>query len=283
MAGDWIKVEISLPDKPEVFAIATYLMLDPDTVTGKLLRVWSWFNAHTRDGNAAGVTLLQIDRIASCQNFGEAMRHVGWLHCEKGLVSLPNFDRHNSQTAKSRALTALRVAQHRSQQRIEPTHENNEDVTTGALQDRYQRREEKLTTTTTTTLDAGAPFSFEWLLEHHLTGISEEVCKAWFEDRTLLDWTIDRAGRSIRLTAANYVADLKKFAAHWKKHAAAKSGAGKGGSSIHTARVRLQAIADEIKSLYGHDAFKSLPKERQDRIRELRAREKELKKTLLGD
>jgi len=39
MAGDWIKLEHTTPDKPEVFAMADTLGIDPDAVTGKLCRV----------------------------------------------------------------------------------------------------------------------------------------------------------------------------------------------------------------------------------------------------
>ena len=39
MAGDWLKVEVATPDKPEIWLIAEELQIDPDAVVGKLLRV----------------------------------------------------------------------------------------------------------------------------------------------------------------------------------------------------------------------------------------------------
>ena len=57
MAGDWIKVEVSTPDKREVLAITSAMGWDdPDYTVGKLIRVWRWFDQHSVDGNAAGVT-----------------------------------------------------------------------------------------------------------------------------------------------------------------------------------------------------------------------------------
>lgn len=112
--GAWMKVELELPDKPEVFAIATKLSIDPDLVPTKLIRVWAWFDKHTKDGNAAGVTPTLLDRITGVTGFGEAMLSVGWLKSDGGSLSVPNFDRHNGETAKSRAETALRVAKHRA-------------------------------------------------------------------------------------------------------------------------------------------------------------------------
>ncbi len=113
MAGDWIKMETDLPDKPEVHYIANALNIDPDAVVGKLHRVWAWFDKHTVDGNAAGVTFSLIDRLVFVNGFAEAMSLCGWLEQSGHVLTLPNFGRHNGKTAKTRALTAKRVALHK--------------------------------------------------------------------------------------------------------------------------------------------------------------------------
>ena len=117
----WMKIDLELPDKPEVHAIAGMLNLDPDAVVGKLIRVWQWFDKHTTDGNAFGVTYALPDRISGVVGFGEAMAFVGWLEqLDKNLV-MPKFDRHTSESAKARALTAKRVEKHKAK--------TNENVT----------------------------------------------------------------------------------------------------------------------------------------------------------
>jgi len=113
MAGEWLKFEKATPDKPEVFAIANALNIDPDAVVGKLIRVWSWFDTHTVSGNAAGVTLALLDRISGVSGFASAMKDQGWLEHGSTGVALPNFERHTGETAKGRALTAKRVAKHK--------------------------------------------------------------------------------------------------------------------------------------------------------------------------
>jgi len=113
MAGDWLKFEKATPDKPEVFAIASALGIDPDAVVGKLLRVWIWFDTHTTDGNARSVTLALLDRISGVSGFAAAMQSVSWLESDSSGVRLPQFDRHTGETAKGRALTAKRVAKHK--------------------------------------------------------------------------------------------------------------------------------------------------------------------------
>jgi hypothetical protein len=114
MAGDWMKIELELPDKPEVHGIAAMLNIDPDCVVGKLIRVWQWFDKHTTDGNAYGVTFSLPDRISGVDGFGEAMQFVGWLEQNEKTLSMPKFDRHTSESAKTRALSAKRQSLYRN-------------------------------------------------------------------------------------------------------------------------------------------------------------------------
>ena len=113
MAGDWIKFETSTSDKPEVFVIADSLGIDPDAVVGKLLRVWKWFDEHTVNGNAPSVSKMLLNRITGVNDFCDAVISASWMIEEDGIIRLPNFDRHNGETAKQRAQTAKRVAKHK--------------------------------------------------------------------------------------------------------------------------------------------------------------------------
>jgi hypothetical protein len=121
LAGDWLKMEHATPDKPEVWQMAGILNINADEVFGKLFRVWRWFDQHTEDGNAIGVSYSLIDRVAGVNGFAEAMTLSGWLHQNGHLLSLPNFTRHNGKTAKNRALTNERVAKHRNASNVTKT------------------------------------------------------------------------------------------------------------------------------------------------------------------
>jgi hypothetical protein len=93
--------------------MADLLKLDEDTIVGKLHRFWSWVTQQSRDGNAA-VTLVYIDRCTQCNGFAKAMVEIGWLRVtQDGHIQVPKFDRHMSEGAKARALTALRVRRYR--------------------------------------------------------------------------------------------------------------------------------------------------------------------------
>jgi hypothetical protein len=130
VAGDWMKVELELPEKPEVHYIANALNLEPDAVVGKLFRVWAWFNKHTENGNAHGVTFALLDRLTGVTGFGEVMCFAGWLEQRDKTLHMPKFDRHTSESAKKRALTSERQSRFR-----------NADSVTKTLPEK--RREEK--------------------------------------------------------------------------------------------------------------------------------------------
>lgn len=114
MSGDWIKFETVTPDKPEVYRIAETLNIDPDAVIGKLIRIWIWADQQTIDGNARSVTKMLIDRVTGVPGFADSMLSAGWLKQGKHGLSFPNFDRHNGNSAKNRALTNKRVKRKRN-------------------------------------------------------------------------------------------------------------------------------------------------------------------------
>ena len=133
MAGDWIKFEICTPDKAEVWQIADTLSIDPDAVVGKLLRVWTWFDQQTENGNAPSVTKKLLDRSVGVLGFCDACIFAGWMTDDGTTLAIPRFDRHNGKTAKNRALTAKRVAKHKAKN-------GNEEVTHDALPREEKRR-----------------------------------------------------------------------------------------------------------------------------------------------
>lgn len=135
MASSWIKVEVITPDKPEIFQIAEILNIDPDAVLGKLVRIWAWADQQTVDGNAGSVTKGVLDRIAFITGFADALIAVGWLAYDGNKLILPNFERHNGESSKKRALTNRRVAAHRKNE--------TQKVTKSALQKALPEEEEE--------------------------------------------------------------------------------------------------------------------------------------------
>jgi hypothetical protein len=125
VAGDWIKVEVATPDKPEVVAMATALRKDQDAVFGKVFRVWAWADTNSVDGSAVGVTEAFIDRLTACRGFAKAMRAAGWLSGADGALIFPGFARHNGQTAKARALENRKKIAQRQREKESPHERDN--------------------------------------------------------------------------------------------------------------------------------------------------------------
>ncbi len=144
MAGDWLKIEANTPEKEEVLAITSLMGWDDcDLTIGKLFRLWRWFDQHTTNGNAARVTPALLDRIVGVAGFCEAVSAVGWLVIDDQGITLPRFDRHNGKTAKSRALTAKRVASHKASGNADGNASGNDGSVIGALPREEKRREEE--------------------------------------------------------------------------------------------------------------------------------------------
>jgi uncharacterized phage protein (TIGR02220 family) len=110
----WIKLETHTFDKVEVYAIAQELGIDSDAVIGKCCRVWAWFDVNTVDGVTLSVTSALLDRYCGVTGFTQAMINAGWMRDDGQFLMLPNYDRHNSKTAKSRALGAIRQSNFKS-------------------------------------------------------------------------------------------------------------------------------------------------------------------------
>lgn len=114
MAGDWIKMRNDLADDPAVIGIAALTDLDEFAVVGRLQHLWAWADRQSRDGHAEGVTFVWIDRKVRCDGFAAAMEKLAWLVKTETGIFFPNFDRHNGEPAKKRALGANRKQKQRS-------------------------------------------------------------------------------------------------------------------------------------------------------------------------
>jgi hypothetical protein len=114
MAAEWIKVVTNLTEKPEVLQISDATGIDCHGVVGRLIDVWSWASRNCRNDGVTDVTALrQINKIAGCDSFADAMVSCGWITVRERKIVFTNFDRHCSQTAKDRALSATRMARKR--------------------------------------------------------------------------------------------------------------------------------------------------------------------------
>jgi len=121
MGAEWIKVVTNLAEKPEVLQISDATGIDCHGVVGRLIDIWAWASRNCRNDGVTHIsTLRQINKIAGCETFAESMIECGWIAIKDTQMVFVNFDRHCSQTAKDRALTASRMAKKRSYGDVTP-------------------------------------------------------------------------------------------------------------------------------------------------------------------
>lgn len=138
MAGDYLPIRLHLEDDPAVVRLAALTGLDRFGVVGRLVATWTWAGDHADEagliachacnanGNAASVTKsyqacplcnalrAHMDALTGCANWSEALAAVGWLAASPAGLRFPDWHRWNSKSARTRLLTARRVAEHRA-------------------------------------------------------------------------------------------------------------------------------------------------------------------------
>lgn len=188
MAGDWIKMRVSLVNHPKVLALSEEISHYGDyqewsglsgfipsmggsqkdfddeviqalrvtryvTVTA-LLRFWGYANEHAKDEFISSLRISDIDEIAGIPSFGIALEAIGWAVYdeERRGVMLPNFAEHNS-TANDRG-AADRQKRYRENKKLRDV---TSDVT--PLHREEKRREEKIKDTKPTSTKSAISIS----------------------------------------------------------------------------------------------------------------------------
>jgi hypothetical protein len=108
MAGDWIKMQKSLPRDPRVVRISSALKADRLRTVGGLFSAWCLFDEQTEDGKLEGYTPEILDDLIGFPGLAKAMQSVGWLDIDGDSLRVPRFEEHNGQSAKRRAQDVVR-------------------------------------------------------------------------------------------------------------------------------------------------------------------------------
>jgi len=106
MAGDWIKVEHATTRKAEVMKMARMLGVNRREMVGTLVDFFVWCDANCVDGIVDGVVDADVDEVMMCPGLSAVLKEVGWLSfdADPPKMRMVNWDRHNGETAKKRAL-----------------------------------------------------------------------------------------------------------------------------------------------------------------------------------
>jgi hypothetical protein len=142
MAGDWIKWTKGLSSRREVVRMAGILNLSRAEVVVKLMEFWEWCddNIPEDDIKESGSAFVEmsprdgdnmafIDDLVRSPGFADALATVNWIRFRHSRVELPNFGRHNGETAKTRARNSKNQKNKRSKPSASHTPESSESVT----------------------------------------------------------------------------------------------------------------------------------------------------------
>ena len=113
MAGDWIKMGTGLGRHPKVVRMSSALNADRLRVVGGLHAVWCLFDEHSEDGRLEGYSAKVVDDLIGWTGFTAVLTLVGWAQEDGETLVLPNFESHNGQSAKRRAMEADRKRESR--------------------------------------------------------------------------------------------------------------------------------------------------------------------------
>jgi hypothetical protein len=120
LAGDWIKLEHATLDKPEVLRTAEMLNIHRREALGLFVEFWIWL-----DKNLSGIcpdfvrnmSRKSLDEVLHMPGFAACLVSIGWAKFddEGSVMHIINAERHNGNTAKTRALDAKRKKEKRSE------------------------------------------------------------------------------------------------------------------------------------------------------------------------
>lgn len=114
MAGDWIPIDLDLPTKREVIVSAARMRRSRHEIVGWLVSLWTWFSRETRDGIAEIDVGMLARTLDVPEAFLDCLVDIGWLRIAGPKISVVNWDRWLSCSAKARRGNALRQQIYRS-------------------------------------------------------------------------------------------------------------------------------------------------------------------------
>jgi hypothetical protein len=143
----WIKLEKDLREDQRVKRMARGLnqvpafcnapaLLCVTLVLGGLAQLWMHADSFARDDDTLDITPDEVDELTGIQGFSNLLPEDWFQVLDATRVKLPGFQDHNGSEAKRKALTARRVAQHRSKEKLQSVTTCDPPVT----QVRYQTR-----------------------------------------------------------------------------------------------------------------------------------------------
>ena len=114
MAGAWIKLQVNLARSAKVMQFAAALRMRRREALGMAVEWFCWVDAQCANG-CTGLLPEQVDDVMGCERLADALLAVGWGFVgTDGFLYVADFEQHNGEGAKARALAAERQAKKRA-------------------------------------------------------------------------------------------------------------------------------------------------------------------------
>jgi len=116
MAGEWLQMDLDLPDKPEFLRIIEITGEDEQVAFWRLFSLWRWVERATTDGIFPGLTVETLARkFGGDATFWQALADpaVDWLWVDPDGLQIPRYGKRFDKSAKRRAADAKAKAQKR--------------------------------------------------------------------------------------------------------------------------------------------------------------------------
>jgi hypothetical protein len=102
-----------------VYQVAMALGVDDLTVIGAIISLLCWADGVTADGTIGKGGDVIIDRVCGMKGLSDALIDAGWLSKDaEGVVSFNEWDTHNGENAKKRALNVRKVVKCRANKTV---------------------------------------------------------------------------------------------------------------------------------------------------------------------
>lgn len=106
----WIKLQTSLPKSAKLLVLAEVLRVKRAEALGLAMEWFCWLDEQCTDGST-GMTPRMVNEVIGHKRFVDGLVAIGWAELDAdGRVCVVDFDAHNGQSAKARAMTARRIA-----------------------------------------------------------------------------------------------------------------------------------------------------------------------------
>lgn len=209
MAGDWIKIRADLSEDVDVLRLSDILGTDDPTTVGLLVLFWSWVDRQTTNGEGIKVSRERLDKLVGRHGFSDGMLIIGWLGGECGNLYVPNFERHNGNSAKARALESEAKRLRRMSDKLSDTTSAKKPGNVGP----EKRREEK---NIEREINAGATGIRRPTLDQAKSaamtiGVMAAMADEWWHAREASEWMKGAGGGAVVAVGTNWQADLKSY------------------------------------------------------------------------